>query len=259
MNGQLPMGIGAGTGSLLSPPISPQMSNRPVRPDFNRQSHWLTSRSMTPTFTAKDDIPTGKLHLAPKQLISRGRELNLKTAERSVLSAQQYGNVKEESVDRMDTSISEEAEQVSFRSQMQMKMQAGETIFDRNLKEVSGSLYPRFIPDITVATAEDDLDYDEEFAMTVSDLDEIPTEGDVPKTAAEERAEKRKMKRFRWANRYQNVQQLLTNVYQADAQPNTISSKRICSAGSSGCSAARKIIERNSRVKPSTSAGLVSK
>ena len=45
------------------------------------------------------------------------------------------------------------------------------------------------------------LEDDEDLEMTASDLDDQPlTEGNIVKTAAEVRADKRRMKRFRWAN-----------------------------------------------------------
>ena len=44
---------------------------------------------------------------------------------------------------------------------------------------------------------------EEDLEMTASDLDDQPlTEGSIVKTAAEVRADKRRMKRFRWANSF---------------------------------------------------------
>lgn len=195
MNVQLPMVAVVGTGSLLSPPSSPQMSGRPVKPEFNRQSHGWKSRPTSPAVVEPDDIQPGKLRFGSKPPVNHDRGLTRTLGGSNVHAHRQQGNIKEES----------EEVQHPFRAQNQIKTGAEKAMFGENLKEASGDLYPRFIPDITVASAEDDLDDDEEYAMTTSDLDETPTEGGVPKTAAEERADKRKMKRFRWGNRFKTL------------------------------------------------------
>lgn len=73
-----------------------------------------------------------------------------------------------------------------------------ERSLDENLERLArtGS-FPRFIPDIKVANGEDELEFEEEYPMTASDVDDQAFEGDDGKSPADIRADKRKMKRFR--------------------------------------------------------------
>lgn len=78
--------------------------------------------------------------------------------------------------------------------------QGADRTFDKEFEKLAQArAFPRFVLDIKVADAENELDYDDEYAMTASDLDENVVEGENTKTLAEVHAEGRKMKRFRWA------------------------------------------------------------
>ena len=83
------------------------------------------------------------------------------------------------------------------------KTRGDDRSLDKNLERLArtGS-FPRFIPDIKVANAEDELEYEDEYPTTASDVDDHAFEGDDAKSPAEIRAEKRKMKRFRWVDIY---------------------------------------------------------
>lgn len=74
----------------------------------------------------------------------------------------------------------------------------------RKIEETAGEImiHP-FQPHMELPDAMQMLEDDEDEETTASDLDD-PTlsEGNTVKTAAEVRADKRRMKRFRWANNF---------------------------------------------------------
>jgi hypothetical protein len=62
------------------------------------------------------------------------------------------------------------------------------------------SMLRSFLPDMHFAGVEEVCDDDEDAGWTASDLEDTLPESNPPKTAAEDRADKRRMKRFRSAN-----------------------------------------------------------
>lgn len=69
----------------------------------------------------------------------------------------------------------------------------------RKIEEVAGeSMLHTFQPYVECTDAMQTVEYDEDMETTGSDLDDQPlSEENIPKTAAEARADKRRMKRFR--------------------------------------------------------------
>lgn len=61
----------------------------------------------------------------------------------------------------------------------------------------------RFPPGIEFTGAKEALEYDDDVGTTGSDFEGSLPEGDILKTAAEDRADKRRMKRFRFADGFE--------------------------------------------------------
>ena len=79
------------------------------------------------------------------------------------------------------------------------------------------------------------LKEEDEDVMSASDLDEIVEDEALPQTAAERRAAKRKMKRFRWVHRLESTDSKVLMLVKLDTQSNAISSERICPPASPRC------------------------
>ena len=71
------------------------------------------------------------------------------------------------------------------------------------------------------------LKEEDEEVMSGSDLDEIVEDEVLPQTAAERRAAKRKMKRFRWVHRLESTGSNVLMLVKLDPQSNAFSSERI--------------------------------
>lgn len=76
------------------------------------------------------------------------------------------------------------------------------------------------------------LKEEDEDVMSASDLDEIVEDEALPQTAAERRAAKRKMKRFRWVHQLQSTGRNVLMPVKLDTQSNAISFERICATTS---------------------------
>lgn len=84
-------------------------------------------------------------------------------------------------------------------------------------------------------------------------------EGGVHQTAAERRAERRKMKRFRYSFLEQNCGEIILTAVQSNPPTNSIFDERVCKASASRCLPSRTLIKRNTWVKSETSPSLVPK
>lgn len=159
---------------------------------------------MSPAPNKKNSVQPEKLRLRQQELGNDDDGLILKLSKGNIHVHRQSGSIEAESTEsmsRIGSSMAGEGQQYSSSFRHQTETGVENIALERKLQEDVGEMYASFIPGITVANAEDDLEYDDEYAMTASDPDETPTEGGVLKTAAEERAEKRKMKRFRCVNK----------------------------------------------------------
>ncbi|KAL8789237.1 MAG: hypothetical protein Q9195_006946 [Heterodermia aff. obscurata] len=78
----------------------------------------------------------------------------------------------------------------------------------------------------TSATGPAGLKEEDEEVMSASDLDEIAEDETLPQTAAERRAAKRKMKRFRWVHRLQRTGGKVLMLVKLDTQSNAIPPER---------------------------------
>lgn len=188
-------------GSLLSPPSSPQASAGPSRTGVNWRTPWLASRSMSPNLAKADLHESEKLRLGQEQPNRNDHKPVSDFGESR--AHQQRKTMKEDATESMRENESYSAKGGQRRhpySVTQPRKAFEEAGLDESFEEGAGEFYPRFISDVTVASGDDAFSYDEDYAMTASDLDEMAAEGNALKTAAEERAEKRKMKRFRSVN-----------------------------------------------------------
>lgn len=194
------------TGSLLSPPMSPPMSGCPVTSEESDwHSGWASPRSHSP-FVGQAREP-----VISRSEVYRARTVG--TEAGSVVRPHGPMDTYETAGGSMETSQSQESpvqiraavpgQRFNLDAKDNAKSRGDERSLDENLERLArtGSL-PRFIPDIKVANAEDELEYEEEYTMTASDVDDHTFEGDDAKPPAEVRAEKRKMKRFRWVAIY---------------------------------------------------------
>ena len=80
----------------------------------------------------------------------------------------------------------------------------------------------------TSATGPVALKEEDDEVMSASDLDEIVEDEALPQTAAERRAAKRKMKRFRWVHELESPDRHVLMLLKLDTQSNALSSERIC-------------------------------
>lgn len=189
------------TGSLLSPPISPQISGCAMTSDESSwHAGWTTTRPHSP-FVSEIQEPRNVN-------LGAGLASTVHTESRSLERPQIYTHSHEPAESWINSPQAPlslvqirtlaQGQPVSQASQSQAKVHGEERFHSQDLERLArtGS-FPRFIPDIKVEN-EDDIDYDDEDPMTASDLDEHGVEGETVKTPAEARAEKRKMKRFRW-------------------------------------------------------------
>lgn len=188
-------------GSLLSPPMSPPMSGCPVKSDeTDWRSDWASTRSHSPfvglvkeTVISRSEV--SRAHIVGAEAGSMVRPPkhmhNNETAEVSMATTQ-----SRESPLQIRATI--QGERFNLDVKDRAKTRGDDRSLDENLERLArtGS-FPRFIPDIKVANAEEELEYEEEYPMTASDVDDHAFEGDDAKSPAEIRAEKRKMKRFR--------------------------------------------------------------
>lgn len=204
MDVNAPAFSGICTGPLLSPPISPQMSGCIVTSgESNWHTGWATTRSHSPFIAEiQDPIVLG---------LDSGRTPAVRTEGRSLARPQDYAQPREPAESWMNTPqdlrspvqrrIVTQGQPISQDAQGQGKTHGEERFHGQDFERLArtGS-FPRFIPDIKVANEEEEIDYDDEDPMTASDLDENGVERETMKTPAEARAEKRKMKRFRWVS-----------------------------------------------------------
>lgn len=188
-------------GSLLSPPMSPPMSGCPVKSgETDWPSDWASTRSHSPFVSLDKEAvfsrsEVSRAHTVGAEAGSMVRPPkhmhNYETAEGSMATAQSRESPLQVRAavqgERFDPDITDRT-----------KTCGDDRSLDKNLERLArtGS-FPRFIPDIKVANAEEELEYEEEYPMTASDVDDHAFEGDDAKSPAEIRAEKRKMKRFR--------------------------------------------------------------
>ena len=191
-------------GSLLSPPSSPQMSRRALEFDeTNFEAAWMASEQNSSAFAEnRNSRSVDSLDSHKQPPCASGRPI-LGLHEGFFSSTRSTGNMKEES--------SEPANQSTISSTIEgwrpssdviglVKADAKNGLPGSKLNRLGPDSFPRFIPDTAFTNPEDELDYDEEYAMTASDQDEHMNEGGVSKTTSEEPVNKRKMKRFRLAH-----------------------------------------------------------
>ena len=101
---------------------------------------------------------------------------------------------------------------------------------------------------------------DDEMLITAGEPGGEVTEHSVPKTAAERRAEKRKMKRFRYGGSVVIPEGFgLLYTEKIDSQSNSFPHERVHPSCSSGRGTTGATLQRNSWLKPPPGAGLVSK
>lgn len=188
-------------GSLLSPPMSPPMSGCPVKPDeTDWHSDWTSTRSHSPFVSLDKNAVISRSEVSRAQ--TGGAEAgstvrppkqmhNYETAEGSMVTAQ-----SRESPLQIRAAL--QGERLNPDIKDRAKTGGDDRSLDKNLERLArtGS-FPRFIPDIKVANTEEELEDEDEYPMTASDVDDHAFEGDDAKSPAEIRAEKRKMKRFR--------------------------------------------------------------
>lgn len=183
----------------MSPPMSPPTSGCPVTSDESDwHSGWASTRSHSP-FAGQVKEP-----VTSRSEVSRAHTVG--TESGSMVRRQNQMHSYETAEDSTELAQSRESP-VQLRAAIQgqrfnldakEKVRGDDRSVDENLERLArtGS-FPRFIPDIKLANAEDELEYEEEYPMTASDVDDQAFEGDDAKSPAEIRAEKRKMKRFR--------------------------------------------------------------
>lgn len=185
----------------MSPPMSPPMSGCPVTSDESDwHSGWASTRSHSPfagqaqePVTSRSEV--SRAHTVGTESGSMVRRQNqmhsYETAEGSTELSQSH-----ESPVQLRAAI--QGQRSNLDAKERAKVRGDDRSVDENLERLARTeSFPRFIPDIKVATAEDELEYEEEYPMTASDVDDQAFEGDDAKSPAEIRAEKRKMKRFR--------------------------------------------------------------
>ncbi|MCJ1466742.1 hypothetical protein MMC07_005362 [Pseudocyphellaria aurata] len=181
--------------------MSPPMSGCPVTSDDSDwNSGWASTRSHSP-FVGRVKEP-----VISRADVSRAHTVG--TEAGSMVRPQLQTTTYETAESAMDTPQSRESP-VQRRAAIQgqrfnpdakdkAKVRGEERSLDESLERLARTRsFPRFIPDIKVANAEDELEFEEEYPMTASDVDDQAFEGDEGKSPAEIRAEKRKMKRFR--------------------------------------------------------------
>lgn len=194
-------------GSLLSPPSSPQAPAGPSRTEVNWRTPWPASRSMSPALAKADHHGSEKLRLRQEQPNNNDHKLVSDFGKSH--TDQQRKNMKEDPTESMRENDLYSAKGGQRRHPYSWNQSRGpfeEAAFEENFEESVEDFYPRFIPDVTVASGDDAFSYyDDDYAMTASDLDETAPEGNAVKTAADERAEKRKMKRFRSVDIFQTI------------------------------------------------------
>lgn len=194
------------TGSLMSPPMSPPTSGCPVMSDKSDwHSGWANTRSHSPFVgQAKEPVisrsDVSRAHTVGSQA---GSMVQPQTQMHTFETTEGFMETPQSRESPVETRAATQGQRFNLDTKDKTKVRGDERSLDENLQRLArtGSL-PRFIPDIKVANTEDELEYEEEYPMTGSDVDDHAFEGDDAKSPTDVRAEKRKMKRFRWVSVY---------------------------------------------------------
>ncbi|MCJ1271693.1 hypothetical protein MMC22_011598 [Lobaria immixta] len=181
--------------------MSPPMPGCPVSPDNSDwHSGWTTTRSHSPFVGQAKEPMISRSEVSPAHTVSteagsmvrpQSHMQNYETTERSMETPR-----SRESPVQIRAAI--QGQRLNLDAKDKAKGPGDDRSLDENLERLArtGS-FPRFIPDIKVANADDELEYEEDYPMIASDVEDHAFEGDDAKSPAEVRAEKRKMKRFR--------------------------------------------------------------